>query len=124
MALTGFQVNQGHSTICAPDAAAAIVALGGRFPYVSGSQPVLCSLNSSVHTPPDVFVNDITCHSLTGTQSYNYSHDLRLARCDPADTLGTSAAMFADGMSMGWGIVAAMAAALAVIFLKNALFTR
>ncbi len=124
MALTGYLVNQGHSTVCAPDAAAAMVALGGRFPYVAGSQPVLCNLNSSAHTPPDIFTNNITCHDLTGAQMYTYSHPLILVRCDPADTLGTNAAMFADGMSMGWGVVAAMAAALAVIFLKNALVVR
>ena len=122
MAQTGFLVNQVHTTICAPDAAAAIVALGGRFPYVGGSEAGLCNLNSSVHTPPDVFTNNITCHDLTGNQVYTFSHNLVLARCDPDDTLGTHAAAFADGLEMGWGVVAAMAVALSIIFIKRAFF--
>ena len=124
MALTGYLVNQGHSTVCAPDAAAAIVALGGRFPYVAGSQPSLCNLDTVVFSAPNIFNNSVTCHDLTGNASWNYTHPLKLVMCDPADTLGTNAAMFADGMAMGWGVVAAMAAALAVIFLKNALVVR
>lgn len=115
MALTGFLVNQGHTTVCAPDAVAAIVALGGRFPYVAGSAPTLCNLDSSTFTAPDVFNNSVTCHDLTSNQSWTYTHLLRLARCDP-DTTG-AALMFNDGLSMGWGVVAAMFAALAIVHL-------
>ena len=35
-----------------------------------------------------------------------------------------STVAFFDGMQIGWGVVAAMAAALAIIFLKNSLFQR
>lgn len=59
MALTGFLVNRGSDWICADGAAAAILAIGARFPYVAGSQPLLCSLNSSVFTAPNTFINTI-----------------------------------------------------------------
>lgn len=42
MALTGFLVNIGGvNAVCADGAAAAIQAIGARFPYVAGSQ--LCN---------------------------------------------------------------------------------
>lgn len=122
MALTGFLVNQGHTTICAADSASAMVAIGGRFPYVAGNQPVLCSLDSSTFTVPATFNNAITCHSLVATSQYTFTHPMVLARCDPADTLGTNTAFYADGMQMGWGVVSAMAAALAIIFIKKSFF--
>lgn len=119
MALTGYMVNYGGGLwTCAPDSAAAIQALGARFPYVGGSQPVLCNLEGSVFTAPDIFSNTINCHNLIGNQQYLYTHDLRLARCDPA--VDTTA--FMDGMQMGWGVVAAMFAALSIIFIKQAFF--
>lgn len=83
MALTGFLVNTGTTSICADGSANAIQALGARFPYVAGNQPVLCNIESSVFTAPDLFVNTVKCHDLTGTQWYQYSHDLRLMMCDP-----------------------------------------
>lgn len=83
MALTGFLVNQGGTSICADGAANAIQALGSRFPYVAGSQPLLCNIESSVYTAPDVFVNAVKCHDLTSNQWYQYSHELRLMVCDP-----------------------------------------
>lgn len=119
MAQTGFLVNYGGGAwTCAADAAGAIQALGARFPYTGGGQPVLCNLENSVHTAPDIFTNTVKCHDLTGNQFYQFAHELRLARCDPA--VDTSA--FMDGMQLGWGVVAAMAAALSIIFIKKAFF--
>lgn len=119
MAQTGFLVNFGGGEwTCAVDSAAAIVALGARFPYVGGSAPMLCNLEGSSFVAPDIFNNDIKCHNLAGNQVYQYTHDLRLARCDPA--VDTTA--FMDGMAIGWGIVGAMVAALAVIYIKQAFF--
>lgn len=83
MALTGFLVNMGHSTTCAKDAADALIALGARFPYVAGSQPSLCNLDSSSFTAPNIFTNSVTCHDLTANASWTYSHPLKLAQCDP-----------------------------------------
>lgn len=118
MPLTGFLVNRGSDWICADGSANAILALGARFPYVAGSQPVLCNLESAIFTAPDIFTNTVLCHSLTSNQDYLYSHPLRLMMCDPAaDTTA-----FMDGMQIGWGVVGAMIAALAVIFLKKAYF--
>jgi hypothetical protein len=124
MALTGYLVNQGHSTICAPDSAAAIVALGGMFPTIAGSDAYICDAHTIIYSAPTTFDMLIECHSMISSKEYAFAHSIHLARCDPSDTLGTHASMFADGLSMGWGVVAAMAAAMAVIFLKQALFTR
>lgn len=121
MALTGFLVNRGTDWTCADGSANAILALGSRFPYVAGSQPVLCSLNSSVFTAPNTFTNTVLCHSLVGTQEYTFSHPFKLMQCDPA-LVDQSSVFFADGLQMGWGVVAAMAAALAVIFIKKSFF--
>lgn len=122
MALTGFLVNQGSSWVCADGPANAILALGARFPYVAGNQPLLCSLNSSVFTAPNTFTNSITCHDLSVTTVnggiFTASHPLTLMQCDPViDTTP-----FFDGMTMGWGVVSAMAAAAAIIFIKKAFF--
>lgn len=121
MALTGFLVNRGSDWTCADGPANAILALGARFPYVAGSQPLLCNLDSSVFTAPNTFTNLITCHNLAGTQSYSFSHPLQLMQCDPGLT-DTATVFFMDGLQMGWGVVAAMAAALAVIFIKKSFF--
>lgn len=118
MALTGFLVNRVSDWICADGSAAAIQALGARFPYVAGSQPVLCSLQASIFTAPNTFTNTILCHDLTGNNSYLLSHPLTLMQCDP--TISTTP--FFDGMTMGWGVVSAMAAAAAIIFIKKAFF--
>lgn len=118
MPLTGYLVNQGSSWQCADGSANAILALGARFPYVAGSQPVLCNLESSVFTAPNTFTNTVTCHDLTGGQSWTLSHPLTLMQCDP----DVSTTPFFDGMAMGWGVVSAMAAALAIIFIKKAFF--
>jgi|SRR3989338_946441 len=122
MALTGFLVNTGSSWTCADGPANAILALGARFPYVAGSQPVLCSIDSSVFTAPNMFTNTITCHNLTGNQFWTLSHDLTLMVCDPAVSDASNAAMFSDGMQMGWGVVGAMMAALSVIFIRHSFF--
>lgn len=86
MALTGFLINMGAGSppVCASTAANAIQALGARFPYVAGSQPMVCNLENSVFTAPDIFTNTINCHDLTGNQSWLYAHPLRLMLCDPA----------------------------------------
>lgn len=85
MALTGFLVNMGagNATVCADSAANAILALGARFPYVAGSQPLLCSLDSSVFSAPNIFSNSVTCHDLTGNGQWTYTHALTLMSCDP-----------------------------------------
>lgn len=85
MALTGFLVNMGSgsSPVCADGSANAILALGARFPYVAGSQPVLCNLESSVFTAPNMFTNTVSCHDLTGGQSWAFAHPLTLMQCDP-----------------------------------------
>lgn len=83
MALTGFLVNTGNESLCLDGADAAIQALGSRFPYTAGSQPLLCNLNSSVFTAPNTFTNSVTCHDLTGNQVYTYAHPLQLMMCDP-----------------------------------------
>lgn len=122
MALTGFLVNRGGADwTCADGSANAILALGARFPYTAGSQPVLCSIQSSVFSAPNTFTNTVTCHSLTGAQDYTFSHPLQLMQCDPGLT-DTATVFFMDGLQMGWGVVAAMAAALAVIFIKKSFF--
>lgn len=121
MALTGFLVNRGSEWTCAVDSAAAIQALGSRFPHVAGSQPVLCNIESSVFSAPDIFTNTVTCHSLTSNQKYTYSHPLKLMLCDPGLS-DTATVFFMDGLEMGWGVVAAMVAALAVIFIKKSFF--
>ena len=93
MALTGFLVNiGGGNAVCADGAAAAIQALGARFPFVTGSQPVLCNLESSVFTAPNNFINTITCHNLTGNQAWTLAHDLTLMACDPAFPIGDASA--------------------------------
>lgn len=121
MALTGFLVNRGSDWTCADGSANAILALGARFPYVAGSQPTLCNLSSSVFTAPNTFTNSIQCHDLTSAQSWTLSHSLTLMQCDPGLT-DTATVFFMDGLQMGWGVVAAMAAALAVIFIKKSFF--
>lgn len=118
MALTGFLVNQYSDWVCADGSANAILALGARFPYTAGAQPVLCNLESSVFTAPNIFTNTITCHNLTGNQQWTLAHSLTLMQCDP--TIDTTP--FFDGMTMGWGVVSAMAAAAAIIFIKKAFF--
>ena len=118
MALTGFLVNRGSDWICAVDADSAVQAMGAAFPFAAGSQPVVCSLASSAFTLPNVFNNTIQCSGLTTGLTYSYAHALTLVQCDPA--LETNA--FMDGMQIGWGIVGAMIAALAVMFLKKAYF--
>lgn len=85
MALTGFLVNMGagNTTVCADGAANAILALGARFPYVAGSQPLMCNLEASVFVPPASFNNTITCHDLTGNAFFTKTHLLSLMQCDP-----------------------------------------
>lgn len=122
MALTGFLVNYGGgSWTCADGADAAMLALGARFPYVGGSQPVLCNLEASAFTAPNTFSNTVLCHNLTGNQFWTFTHDLTLMQCDPV-AIDQSTVMFNDGLQMGWGVVAAMAAALSIIFIKKAFF--
>ncbi|MDD2943638.1 MAG: hypothetical protein PHC51_11820 [bacterium] len=118
MALTGFLVNQGHSTICAPDSAAAIVAIGGMPQIVGGGEPYLCDYMSVNFVAPNIFYTLIGCRSLVTTKEYSSVHPQHLARCDPA--VSTDAYM--DGMTIGWGVVSAMAAAASIIFLKKAFF--
>lgn len=93
MALTGFLVNigGGSGAVCADSAQNAIESIGARFPFVAGSQPVLCNLESSVYTAPNLFTNTITCHDLTSAQSWTLSHLLHLAVCDPALPIGGGA---------------------------------
>lgn len=95
MALTGFLVNMGtgNASVCADSSANAISALGARFPYVAGNQPVLCSLNSSVFTAPNTFTNTITCHDLLGNAFWTKAHDLTLMQCDPALPIGGGLAL-------------------------------
>lgn len=90
MALTGFLVNigGGSGAICSDSAAHAIDAIGARFPYVAGSNPVLCNLESSVFTAPNTFTNTIMCHDLTGGMSWTLAHSLHLSLCDPALPIG------------------------------------
>lgn len=121
MALTGFLVNRGSDWTCADGSANAILAIGARFPYVAGSQPLLCSLNSSVFTAPNTFTNTVFCYNLTSAVEYTFSHPLKLMQCDPGLT-DTASVFFQDGLQMGWGVIAAMAAALAVIFIKKSFF--
>lgn len=121
MALTGFLVNRVSDWTCADGAAAAIQAIGSRFPYVAGAAPTLCNIDSSVFTAPNIFTNTITCHDLTGGQQWTIAHDLKLMQCDPV-AIDQSTVMFNDGLQMGWGVVAAMAAALSIIFIKKAFF--
>lgn len=86
MALTGFLVNMGggNPSVCASSSANAIQALGARFPYVAGNQPLLCNLESSVFTAPNTFTNTILCHDLTSNASFLLAHPLHLMMCDPA----------------------------------------
>lgn len=122
MALTGFLVNYGGGAwTCADGSDAAILALGSRFPYVAGAQPVLCNIESSVFTAPNTFTNTISCHDLTSNQQYQFAHPLKLMQCDPV-AIDKATVMFNDGLQMGWGVVAAMAAALSIIFIKKAFF--
>lgn len=95
MALTGFLVNMGggNPSVCADSAANAIQALGARFPYVAGSQPLLCSLTSSTFTAPNTFNNTVTCHDLTSNQIYSLLHPLTLMQCDPALPIGGGLAL-------------------------------
>lgn len=84
MALTGFLVNLGGGvTVCADGAVNTIEAFGARFPYVAGSQPVLCNLEGSVFTAPNTFTNTVQCHDLTGGQAWIFAHPLKLTQCDP-----------------------------------------
>lgn len=93
MALTGFLVNiGGGNAVCADGAAAAIQAIGARFPYVAGSQPLLCSLENSVFTVPNTFTNTILCHDLSGNTDYLKTHAMALMQCDPAFPIGGGAA--------------------------------
>lgn len=90
MALTGFLVNMGagNPSVCADSAQTAMDAIGARFPYVAGSQPVLCNLESVVYTAPNLFTNSIMCHDLSSAQTWTLSHPLHLAVCDPALPIG------------------------------------
>lgn len=96
MALTGFLVNMGggNPSVCADGAANAILALGARFPYVAGSQPLLCNLESSVHTPPNTFTNTVACHDLTNKAVFIDAHDLHLMQCDPTTWLSDLSRVF------------------------------
>lgn len=118
MPLTGFLVNRGSDWICAVDADAAAQAMGAVFPLVAGSPPLVCHLESSVFSVPNNFANTVQCSNLTASQTFTNTHAIKLMMCDPA--VDTTA--FMDGMQIGWGVVGAMIAALAVIFLKKAYF--
>lgn len=116
MALTGFLV----ANKCAPDSLEAENALASQFPqYLGSTPPVMCSVFNTWYTPATkAYTLVITCHDLTGATQYQYSHDVILQPCDPA----ISTAPFFDGMTMGWGVVSAMAAAAAIIFIKKAFY--
>ena len=122
MALTGFL----HNGICFDSYNA---AMSVKF----GSDPVLettATQGDQIHfyqMLPDglwYWSEYSTQGSAWTLQYHSPMPQISFTSCDPADTFGTNAAMFAEGMAMGWGVVAAMAAALAVIFLKNALVVR
>lgn len=92
MALTGFLVNLGGgNVVCADGVAATFQAIGARFPYVAGSQPLLCSLESTAFTAPNTFTNTILCHDLSGNTDYLKAHAMALVQCDPAIGIGGSA---------------------------------
>lgn len=115
MAITGFLVHG----ICADGSALALDALGSAFPQFLGSTPpVMCNLSAQSFIAPSTFSQTISCHDLTGAAQYIFVHPISLIQCDP--TISTTP--FFDGMTMGWGVVSAMAAAAAIIFIKKAFF--
>lgn len=112
MALTGFAVNG----ICAADSAAAMQSIAQTYPQIIGNN--LYSLdNISGSSAPSFSFTLSEAPLPSGVVSSN-SFTIQLVPCDPV----ISTTPFFDGMTMGWGVVAAMAAASSIIFLKYSFF--
>ena len=117
MAFTPTLVNN----VCHPSLAAAANAYFGAIPVdVSVSAGVTTVIEYLFYVPSLSWTIKSTSYSLIGTPSTNF---WRFVTAPAFPDCDLTAAYF-DGMQMGWGVVAAMAAALAIIFLKNALVVR
>lgn len=114
MALTGFYV-QG---VCYADQASAAKGWAAQGPKVDNGYFLLFYADpyQSNAFSFKVVYDDFRAGPNTVLRSYIVTPE----RCDPANE--TVVQMFNDGMQMGWGVVAAMFGALAVIFLKKSFF--
>lgn len=113
MALTGFWMHG----ICRASQAEAIDAFISVSPVISGQYFTTLSAIPSGTGSMTVGTNTMDLASVSNTFQA-HSGTLPLKPCDPA----ISTEPFFDGMTMGWGVVSAMAAAAAIIFIKKAFF--
>jgi hypothetical protein len=112
MSLTGFAVNG----ICAFDAAAAMQSIAQTYPQISGNY--LYSLDNISGSSAPSFSFTLSEAPLPSGTVISNSYIVQLVSCDPV----ISTTPFFDGMTMGWGVVAAMAVASSIIFLKNSFY--
>lgn len=114
MPLTGFYMNG----ICHASQAEAIDAFVSMTPVLTNSQ-YLTTLSAAASGVSAMTISTNTMNLAgAGNTFVAHSASLPLRPCDPV----ISTTPFFDGMTMGWGVVSAMAAAVAIIFIKKALF--
>lgn len=116
MALTGYWI----AGVCQSTQAEALAAVSAQYPQVHNG------LMLSATMPQFTAANNIGLwvqnqNLQTGIVGGQWV-DFPVASCDPVISQAVNVQMFNDGMQMGWGIIAAMAGALAVIFLKKSFF--
>lgn len=117
MALTGYWSNG----ICTASQAEAVAALNSQFPVITDAffhtgSAVASGTNAALLTTWTFNLGVSGGTWITHAMIFNFS------ACDPDLQSSKSVAMFNDGLQMGWGVVAAMAAALSIIFIKKSFF--
>jgi hypothetical protein len=116
MALTGYWI----SGVCRGTQAEALDAVAAQYPHSENG--VMFSAASFQFTGPNNIGAWVQGQNMsTGLVSGQWI-DTPVTSCDPAVSQAVNVQMFNDGMQMGWGVVAAMAAALSVIFIKQSFF--
>lgn len=117
MALTGYWSNG----ICTASQAEAVAALNSQFPVVTDA---FIHVGNAVASGVDGAQLTTWTFNLGASGGAWFAHSLifYFVPCDPDLQSSKSVAMFSDGLQMGWGVVAAMAAALSIIFIKKSFF--
>lgn len=113
MALTGFWV----TGKCYATLSEAVTAFNATSPIMTGQY--FTAINASASGASSMAISTYTLDLVLAPNTFVvHSFTLPLKSCDPA----ISTAPFFDGMTMGWGVVSAMAAAAAIIFIKKAFY--
>jgi|SRR5665647_153475 len=115
MSLSGYQV----AAVCAPDTPAAIFELSKLFPAAVSGHFVSLDADPAFNTGSGIFELSVKSQDINSAASSVTSiASVYLPACDPA----VSTTAYFDGMTMGWGIVAAMAVAASIMQIKHSFF--